>query len=256
MQPQRGHRGSSRLLLLLLLMLSVYLLRAGVLAATSLLCLTLLTACENNAPADQLTVVEGTVTNAANGRPLPGVLMAVESFSRGLFGPLSFTATGDSARTDAQGKYTLHFYNKKGLYYTVSLAPYLATSSYQPSRYAFITNDMGSGPIRSNQRELTLGKTNTFDFKPDELRTLAARIRNRNTRYQRLEWNYGYLHGLTLDTTAYLRNVYLDPAGLKGRYLRYNAAGAYVKDTTVAIVILNPASVYPDTVRATLTFIR
>ena len=255
MQPQAGIWGSLPHTLLLLLMLPVYVLRCGVLAATSLLCLTLLTACENNAPADQLTVVEGTVTSAGNGRPLPGVLMAIESFSKG-FSFWSFDATGDSVRTDAQGKYTLHFYNKKGLYYAVSLQPFLASTAYRPSRYAFITNDMSNGQINSNQRELTLGKTNTFDFKPDELRTLAVRIRNRNTRYQRLEWNYRYLHGLTLDTTALLPNYYLDPAGLKARYLRYTPAGAYVKDTTVAMVILNPASLYPDTVRATLTFIR
>jgi hypothetical protein len=236
-------------------MLPVYVLRIGVLAATSLLCLTLLTACENNAAADQLTVVEGTVTNATNGRPLPGVLMAIESFSKG-FSLWSFKATGDSVRTDAQGKYTLHFYNKKGLYYAASLEPYTATSTYRRSRYVFITNGVGGGPIDANQRELTLGKTNTFDFKPDELRTLAVRIRNRNTRYQRLDWDYSYLHGNTLDTTAHLRNYYLDPTGLKARYLRYTPAGAYVKDTTVAMVILNPASAYPDTVRATLTFIR
>jgi hypothetical protein len=195
------------------------------------------------------------VTSAANGRPLPGVLMAIESFTKG-YNFWSFNATGDSVRTDAQGKYTLHFYNKKGLYYAVGCEPYLPTTAYRPSRYAFITNDMGSGPIGSNQRELTLGKTNVFDFKPDELRTLAVRIRNRNTRYQRLEWSYGYLHGLTLDTTAYLRNVYLPPTGLKGRYLKYTPAGVYVKDTTVAMVVLNPTSLYPDTVRATLTFIR
>jgi hypothetical protein len=236
-------------------MLPVCVLRCGVLAATSLLCLTLLTACENNAPADQLTVVEGTVTSAASGRPLPDVLMAIESFSKG-YSFWKFDATGDSVRTDAQGKYTLHFYNKKGLYYAVSLEPYTATTAYRRSRYAFITNDLGSGPINSNQRELTLGKTNIFDFKPDELRTMAVRIRNRNTRYQRLEWNYGYLHGNTLDTTAYLHNYYLDPAGLKARYLRYSPAGAYVKDTAVALVVQNPASYYPDTVRATLTFIR
>lgn len=232
-----------------------YLLRAGVLAATSLLCLTLLAACENNAPADQLTVVEGTVTDADNGRPLPGVLMVIESFSKGL-SYWSFTATGDSVRTDAQGKYTLHFYNKKGLYYAVSLEPYLPTTSYKISRYAFITNDMGSGPIGSNQRELALGKTNIFDFKPNELRTLAVRIRNRNTRYQRLEWNYGYLHGNNLDTTAYLRNYYLPATGAAFRYFKYTAAGVFVKDTAVTPVVLNPAAHYPDTVRATLTFVR
>jgi len=236
-------------------MLPVYVLRAGVLAATSLLCFALLTACGNGAPADQLTVVEGTVTSAGNGRPLPGVLLATESYSKG-FNQWRFTVTGDSMRTDAQGKYTLRFYNKKGLYYAVSCEPYLPTATYRPSRYAFITNDMSSSSTGSNQRELTLGKTNIFDFKPDELRTLAVRIRNHNTRYQRLEWNYRYLHGLNLDTTAYLGNVYLDPAGLKARYLRYTPVGVYVKDTTVAMVILNPASVYPDTVRATLTFIR
>ena len=238
-------------------MLPVYLLRCGVLAATSLLCLTLLTACKNNAAADQLTVAEGTVTSANNGRPLPGVLMVVESFSRGLFGPMTFTVTGDSVRTDAQGKYTLHFYNKKGLYYVVSVEPYLANKTYRPSRYAFVTNDIGSGAgLGAGQRELTLGRTNTFDFKPDELRTLAVRIRNRNTRYQRLEWGYGYLHGLTLDTTAYLQNAYLDPAGTKARYFKYTPAGVFVKDTSVALVVQNPASLFPDTVRATLTFIR
>ncbi|MGI4866531.1 MAG: hypothetical protein ACRYFZ_21590 [Janthinobacterium lividum] len=234
----------------------VYLLRCGVLAATSFLCLTLLTACENNAPADQLTVVQGTVTSADNGRPLPGVLMAVESFSKG-YSFWSFAATGDSVRTDAQGQYTLHFYNKKGLYYAVSLQPYLSTAAYQPSRYAFITNDVNSGTqLGSNQRELTLGKTNTFDFKPDELRTLAVRIRNRNTRYQRLEWNYSYLHGNTLDTTAYLRNYYLPATGVKFRYFQYTAAGVLVKDTAVTLAVQNPAALPPDTVRATLTFIR
>ena len=41
-----------------------YLLRVGGLAATSLLCLTLLMACENNAPPAQVTVLEGAVTSA------------------------------------------------------------------------------------------------------------------------------------------------------------------------------------------------
>jgi len=239
-------------------MLPVYLLRAGVLAAPSLLCLTLLTACENNAPADQLTVVEGTVTSADSGRPLPGVLMAVESFSKGFSGALNFMPTGDSMRTDAQGKYQLSFRNCKGLYYAIGLEPFIDGKRYV-NRFTFVTN-INAGNIARygpNVYELTLGRTNQVDFSPNELRTIAVRIRNRNTRYQRLEWNYaGYLHGLTLDTTAYLRNYYLDPAGLKARYLRYTPAGVYVKDTAVAMVILNPASQYPDTVRATLTFVR
>jgi hypothetical protein len=239
-------------------MLPVYVLRGGVLAATSLLCFTLLTACENNAPADQLTVVEGTVTSADSGRPLPGALMAVESFSKGFNGALNFTPTGDSMRTDAQGKYQLSFRNRKGLYYAIGLDPFIDGKPYS-NRYTFATN-VNAGNIPNagpNMYELTIGRTNKVEFAPNELRTIAVRIRNRNTRYQRLEWNYvGYLHGLALDTTAYLRNYYLDPAGLKVRYLRYTPAGVYVKDTAVALVVQNPGSFYPDTVRATLTFIR
>ncbi len=258
MQPQAGLLGSWFHTLTTLPMLPVYVVRGGVLAATSLLCLTLLTACENNAPADQLTVVEGTVTSADSGRPLPGVLLAIESFSKGFNGALNFTPTGDSLRTDAQGKYQLSFRNRKGLYYAVSLEPFLDGKRYQ-SRFTFATNvNAGNIPrYGPNVYELALGRTNNVDFSPNELRTLAVRIRHRNTRYQRLEWQYGaYLPGFTLDTTAYLRNYYLDPAGLKARYLRYTPAGTYVKDTAVAMVILNPASYYPDTVRATLTFIR
>lgn len=237
-------------------MLPVYLLRAGVLAATSLLCLTLLTACENTAPADQLTVVQGTVMSADTGRPLPGALLAIESFSRGFYGPVSFSATGDSVRTDAQGKYTLHFSNKKGLYYTVSFEPYLP-NYYKPSRYAFVTNAAEGGPgLGPGQRELTLGRTNTFDFKPDELRTVAVRIRNRNTGYQQLEFQYKYLRGDNLDTLAYLRGYYLPPAGVKFSYRKLNAANQVTKDTLVALVVQNPAALPPDTVRATLTFVR
>lgn len=234
----------------------VYLLRCGVLAATSLLCLTLLTACKNNAPADQLTVVQGTVSSVDTGRPLPGVLMAVESFSRGLFGPLSFSATGDSVRTDAQGKYMLHFYNKQGLYYVVSFEPFSLTKGYKPSRYAFITNGGAGSGIGPYQRELTLGRTNNVDFRPNELRTVAVRIRNRNTGYQRLYFDYKTLHGNNLDTVAYLRNFYPQPTGTTVGYRKLDAAGIVVKDTAVALVFQNPGALPPDTLRATLTFVR
>jgi hypothetical protein len=242
-------------------MLPFYLLRVGMLAVTSLLCLTLLTACENNAPADQLTVVQGTVTSANTGRPLPGVLMGVESFSRGLFGPLSLRPTGDSVRTNAQGKYELHFYNKKSLYYVVSFEPFLLVNSnsklYAPSRYSFITNAVGTTPgIGPNSYELTLGRTNTFDFKPNELRTVAVRIRNRNTGYQRLDFAYRNLRGNNLDTLAYLTNFYPQSTSTKCRYYNTNAAGTIAKDTLVALVFQNPAAPAPDTLRATLTFVR
>lgn len=50
------------------------------LPAACLFCLTCLVACENNAPADQLTVVQGTVSSADTGRPLPGVLLTAGAF--------------------------------------------------------------------------------------------------------------------------------------------------------------------------------
>ena len=235
-------------------MLPVYVIRCGVLAATSLLCLTLLTACENNAPPDQLTVVQGTVSSADTGRPLPGVLMGLESFSRGLFGPLSFTPIGDTVRTDAQGKYLLHFYNKKGLYYVVSVEPFSLSGAYTPSRYVFITSNRVGAGIGSNQRELTPGRTNTVDFQSNELRTVA--VRNRNTGYQRLDFNYRNLPGNNLDTLAYLLRFYPPAAGVKFQYYNVNAAGTLVKDTAVALVVQNPTSLPPDTLRATLTFVR
>lgn len=96
-------------------MAPLYVLRCGGRASASWLCVILLTACASPATPEQLTVVEGTVTSAANGRPLPGVLLAVESFARRFFGPMTFTTTGDSVtgdsvRTNAQGGYRLPFY--------------------------------------------------------------------------------------------------------------------------------------------------
>jgi hypothetical protein len=146
-----------------------YLLRAGVLAATSLLCLTLLTACENKAPADQLTVVEGTVSSASSGRPLPGVLMAIQSYHSGAFGPVSYQLTSDSVRTDANGRYRLQFTNTKGLYYVVSFDPVTAPA-YRPSRYVFAGGIVQPSPVgpegHPDLGSLTLGRTNIIDFKP------------------------------------------------------------------------------------------
>lgn len=105
-------------------------------------------------------------------------------------------------------------------------------------------------------REVTVGKTNTVDFKPSELRTVAGRIRNRNTGYQRLDFDYRTLRGNALDTTAYLRGYYLPATGARFTYRKLTAAGVFVKDTAVALVVRNPAAQLPDTLRAALTFIR
>lgn len=230
--------------------------RLLLLSLTCLLCLTCLVACENNAPADQLTLVQGTVTSADNGRPLPGVLMVVESFQRGLFGRPYPTPTGDSARTDAQGKYQLNFRNVKGLYYAISLEPLSARNYSVGSRYTFEANQPADPLLGAGKWEVTVGKTNTFDFKPTELRTVAVRIRNRNTGYQRLDFNYRVLHGNMLDTLAYLRNFYLPATGVKFKYYSVSATNAITKDTLVALEVQNPGVLAPDTLRATLTFIR
>jgi hypothetical protein len=225
------------------------------LAAVCLFCLTCLVACENNAPADQLTVVQGTVTSADTGRPLHGVLMAVQPYSKGLTnGPL-FRFAGDSVRTDVQGKYRLQFYNKKGLYYAISLEPFIDGVSYEP-HYLFAAGSNGASYLGFNSQDIALGRLNTVDFKPNELRTVAVRVRNSNTGYQRLDLNYRTLRGNNLDTLVYLHGFYLPATGVKVHYYSASATGTIVKDTAVALVVLNPAALPPDTLRATLTFIR
>jgi hypothetical protein len=230
--------------------------KLALLAAVCLFCLTCLVACTNNAPADQLTVVQGTVTSADTGRPLRGVLMTVGAFQRGLFGKPYPVPTGDSVRTDAQGKYTLGFRNTKGLYYAISLETYNNTNYLGPPRYTFDGNQPVDPLLGATSREVTVGKTNTVDFKPSELRTVAVRIRNRNTGYQRLDFDYRTVRGNSLDTVAYLRGFYLPAAGVKFRYYNVNAANQLTKDTLVALVVQNPTSLAPDTLRATLTFVR
>lgn len=230
--------------------------RPLLLCLVSLFCVTCLVACENNAPAGQLTVVQGTVTSADTGRPLRGVLMAIEDFSPGFNGVNIFTTTRDSVRTDALGTYRLSFRNQKGLSYAVTLDQ-LTAPAYRLTRYVFVTNpNSTSGTNRSDSQKLTLGQANVVDFKPNEVRTVAVRIRNRNTGYQRLDFNSRYLPGNTLDTLAYLRFYYLPPTDIRFHYYRVNAAGAITKDTTVALVVQNPGSLPPDTLRATLTFVR
>lgn len=222
--------------------------RLLLLGSVSAFCLTCLVACQNTAAPDQLTVVQGTVTSADSGRPLGGVLLAIESYRKGFPNYTNFEYIGDSTRTDAQGKYQLSFRNKKGLYYRVVPDPLDYNKPSQRPRLAFETNP-SSG-------EVMVGQTNTVDFKPNELRTVAVRIRNRNTGYPQLDFNYQTLRGNNLDTTAYLRGYYLPPTGVKFRYYQRNTAGQITKDTAVALVVQNPAALPPDTVRATLTFVR
>ena len=225
------------------------------LPAVCLFCLTCLVACKNYESANQLTVVQGTVTSYETGRPLPGVLMATVSFENGFSGRIGEALSGDSARTDAQGHYQFSFRNKKSQFYAIALAPHL-DPPYPPRRLAFVANQPVSDFAGSGGLSVEIGRTNTVDFKPNELRTVAVRIHNRNTGYQRLEFGHGVLHGNNLDTLAYFTDFYLTTQVAKFRYYNLNAAGYIGKDTAVALVVQNPTALPPDTLRATLTFVR
>jgi len=180
--------------------------------------------------------------------------MGIEGYSNGFSGRL-WSSTPDTVSTNAQGKYQLRFYNKKGLYYSVCLNPYVPSLSSSFPRFAVAPgNGTGRG---GNQRDLTLGRSNTVDFQALELGTVAVRIRNRNTGYQQLYLDYRNLRGDKLDTTAYLRGYYHFPStSLTFSYRKISPTGAFLKDTSVAAVILNPTARPPDTLRATLTFVR
>lgn len=222
-----------------------------------------LAACDNNVPAGQLTVVQGTVTNAETGQPLPGVLLAVQSYSHSFNGhSTDEQLTGDSARTDAQGKYQLSFYNTKGRYYTISFNPEVPGKPYSP-HYALRSHPVNTTSPSSipDAQDLTLGQTNTADFAPDVLNVVAIRIHNRNTHYRWLQLGYLYLNGTHLDTLAHYYTYYpSQPAPkLAFKYFNYNLASPYAQilnDTTVAVRVQNPAARYPDTLRATLTLVR
>lgn len=222
-----------------------------------------LVACQNNAEPDQLTVVQGTVTSADSGRPLAGVLLAVQSYAISFNGHSKDIAlTGDSVRSDAQGHYQLGFRNRKGLYYGISLDPEMP-GRVHPGRYAFYTSSAAgySQFLGPGSRDLTLGQTNTADFAPDVLNVVAIRIRNRSTRYRWLNFGNRYLNGTSLDTLAHFYTYYpSQPATkLSFQYFNYNLAAPYAQvlnDTTVVVQVLNPAARYPDTLHATLTFVR
>lgn len=98
--------------------------RLALLFATNLLSLVCLVTCQNDAPANQFTVVQGSVSSADTGRPLAGVPLAVLSFShRANEYATDERLTGDLVRTDAQGNYQLSFRNTKGR--VVGIQPFI-----------------------------------------------------------------------------------------------------------------------------------
>lgn len=204
----------------------------------------------NDAPANQLTVVQGTVTNAETNEPIPGMLLSVRS-QQGISSDNSTPPT-DSVRTDARGKYRMSFRNQKGFYYSVSVDYPPTTTSSPTVRYWFADPNYSA-----NNRGLKLGRVNTCDFRPGELHTIAVRVHNRNTGYRFLQMPDGSELPLSnQDTTLYLTYYALPAAGIKLNYLKNSGEEREEGDTAVALVLQNPAARFPDTVRATLTFVR
>ncbi|MGI4763102.1 MAG: carboxypeptidase-like regulatory domain-containing protein [Janthinobacterium lividum] len=202
---------------------------------------------DNTAPANQLTVVQGTVTNAETNQPIPGMLLAVRSQPGN-----SSDQVADSARTDARGRYRLRFRNQKGLYYHVSVVYPASGMSAPPTRYWFANPD-----DTVSSRDLRLGRLNTCNFRPGERHTIAVRVHNRNTGYRFLQLPDGEELPLNnRDTTLHLTFYALPASGIKLNYLKNSGGESHVGDTAVALVLQNPAARFPDTIRATLTFVR
>jgi hypothetical protein len=206
---------------------------------------------DNDAAAGQLTVAQGTVANAETGRPIPGLLLSVRSYSgNNLSNAVRAT---DSGRTNAQGQYRLRFRNQKGLYYRVCVDyPWAGKLDAPLPRYWFANPD-----DTAYERDLTLGRANTVNFHPGERHTIAVRLHNRRTGYRFLQMPDGYELPLSdRDTTLYLTYYELPAAGIKLHYLKHPGEEGEVDDTAVALVLQNPAARFPDTMRATLTFVR
>jgi FtsP/CotA-like multicopper oxidase with cupredoxin domain len=205
---------------------------------------------DNDAPAGQLTVAQGTVLNAETRQPIPGMLLSVRSYSG--YSPSNASHATDSGRTDAQGRYRLRFRNQTGRYYRVVVDYPPGDFSAPSTRYWFANPD-----DTASARDLTLGRVNTVNFYPGERHTIAVRLHNRRTGYRFLQMPDGYELPLSdRDTTIHLTYYELPAAGIKLHYLKRSGEEGEVDDTAVALVLQNPAARFPDTVRATLTFVR
>lgn len=218
---------------------------------------------DNDVPANQLTVVQGTVTDRNTGQPVPGVLLSVTASVPNTMD--EYQATGDSVRTDAQGKYRLRFRNQKGLYYRVYFDIQQRDDSSDDARYGFAEEDYQSllkvgsqDNLSATERNLTLGRVNTVNFRPLEVHTIAMHTHNHNrTGYQYMQLPSGYQELINnRDTTIYLTLYQSLAQGIKIRYTDHRDKQAGVPDTAVALVLQNPAARFPDTIQATLTPVR
>ena len=210
-----------------------------------------LSAHDNDAPAGQLTEAQGTVLNAETNRPIAGMLLSVRSHDG--HDPANAVRAADSGRTDAQGRYRLRFRNQAGRYYRVCVDYPEAGFSAPPARYWFANPDDSA-----YERDLTLGRANTVNFRPGERHTIAVRVHNRRTGYRFLQLPDGDELPLSdRDTTLYLTYYALPAEGIRLSYYKHHVSeGLPADDTAVALVLQNPAARFPDTMRATLTLVR
>jgi hypothetical protein len=124
------------------------------------------------APPDsgRFATVRGTVRLARSGRPLAGVLLIVQSCSFGYFGAIGFAFTGDSTRTDAQGRYELRFrlQEEGGIGYVVKFDPEMGRRGNGPSRYVFHgSSGLVSSQDQPDRRFINPDKVDTVNFRPD-----------------------------------------------------------------------------------------
>lgn len=224
--------------------------------------------CPNKVPAGQFTVAKGTVTNLRTGRPLPGVRVAVFSADNSR---LQYFDVVDTVRTDARGAYALSFTNKKGLYYAVDCEQ-LNTDTFGPYRQPRL--DFPDSVVSTagdylllGTKDLALGQTNVFNFRPSPRRVWQVQVNTLATGYQNLYFAQLYYsapsspadnqHRLVTIyqaipfTTAAPQNFY-QTIGVRPTAHFNRPAPGTTQDTVVQL--LPTTALTGDTVRATLKF--
>jgi hypothetical protein len=239
------------------------------LLAVVMFSLTSMAGCPNKEPEGQFTVAKGVVINRRTGRPLPGVRMAVVSAPSTL---KQYQELVDTVLTDAQGQYELGFTNKKGLFYAIDCGQ-LEAYSYSTRRQTRLdfpdslsATTGGSYPSLA-MRDLVLGRTNNFSFRPSPRRVWQVQVNTLTTGYQTFYFAQKYLvapggpadnqHRLVTIyqsvpfTTAAPQNFYQTPGVLPVAHFT-RPTPTITQDTLVQLV--PSTSLTGDTVRATLKF--
>ena len=123
------------------------------------------------------TIVWGTVRLARTNRPLAGVLLALQTCSFGYLGAMCGDYTGDSTRTDAQGRYELRFYQQVEKNYVIKFDPGVGRPFGRASRFVFSTNAGVVGPDgRPDSRSLSPDTAATADFAPNYSRPIELHL--------------------------------------------------------------------------------